>query len=473
MSSFTAFFSTGAKLLHRRQANRRECMHSEHTCQYYSNCVEPRFPCGHNGFILSFAEERCKVIESLEPKIPGEKCASSSCVDFSTIDWAHGAESCFKSAIEDLYQEFMEDNQRSDPSVCLKWEQRAVEKMNECYAKSWGAVSDEDARILTKLFRVDEYFANVVDQGIPLLVSQANSALASRLLSNNSFDRNLFCVRGVKGESNNHQDLSQEDVLFVVEESLRGQSLQSASYHYGGVDGHFEGQPCKAKQPGGINSDRFDFHLVSLFLPLNTSITEEHVFRSIDLTLPNGDRVFASGFELSSRIEDPELKVSYTQCGDGMRQSGEECDYGSGVKGCSINCQIMNGYDCSVERLAASVCWPDDDGNEVDGDGCDLTCSLEQGHSCTSEYNRTSTCQVDAGTNTRIQFAPKQSPSYITARRLSAPSKVLVETHSSSSKRTLELPLESSSIGSFYSSSVTVSVLLAVLAILTNLNLWR
>ena len=411
--------------------------------------------------------------------MPGREC--KSCVDHSSLLWAHEADSCLKLALEELYQDFMEDNQLSDPSVCLRWEQRAVEKMNECYSTAWReySVSDEDARTLTKLFHVDNYYANAVDQGIPSLVSQVNSALASQLLTNSSYDRKLFCVRG---SSSKGQDLSQDEVLFTVEESLRDQSLPGAKFQYGGVDDNFEGGPCKGSQPTGINSNMFDFHLVSLLLPLNTSFTEP-TFISSFFRPPSGNLISASGFELSSRIDDPELVVSYTQCGDAKRQSSEECDYGMGVEGCSINCKIMNGYDCSVDRFAPSVCWPEvcgdgrrtrgeecDDGNEVDGDGCDLTCSVEQGHSCTSSYNMTSTCEVKKE-KIPVQFSPRHSPSYITARRLTAPSKVLVETHPS--KRTLQLPLESSSKGSLHSSSVTVCILLAVLAALTNLNLWR
>jgi len=61
-------------------------------------------------------------------------------------------------------------------------------------------------------------------------------------------------------------------------------------------------------------------------------------------------------------------------CGDGVLDSGEECDDGNTVDGdgCSAN--------CTIEYCGDGVLNPGeecDDGNKVDGDGCSANCTLE------------------------------------------------------------------------------------------------
>jgi fibro-slime domain-containing protein len=86
-------------------------------------------------------------------------------------------------------------------------------------------------------------------------------------------------------------------------------------------------------------------------------------------------------------------------CGDGMVESGEQCDDGTAgaTPGCSKTCQIQPGYVCPmpgspcvadpstlcgdgvVETSAGEQC---DDGNSKPGDGCSGTCQIEPGWSC-------------------------------------------------------------------------------------------
>ncbi|KAF4659197.1 hypothetical protein FOZ61_004908, partial [Perkinsus olseni] len=81
-------------------------------------------------------------------------------------------------------------------------------------------------------------------------------------------------------------------------------------------------------------------------------------------------------------------------CGDGIRVEGEACDLGvlNGLpsSGCSNNCSISRGYECSRDNLCQPLCgngvvYVDeecDDGGRVDGDGCDHDCVVEPWYAC-------------------------------------------------------------------------------------------
>jgi len=64
-------------------------------------------------------------------------------------------------------------------------------------------------------------------------------------------------------------------------------------------------------------------------------------------------------------------------CGNGVLQSGEECDDGNGVNtdACSNSCTAARCGDGSIQA-GVETC---DDGNAVNGDGCSATCQIENG----------------------------------------------------------------------------------------------
>ncbi len=87
-------------------------------------------------------------------------------------------------------------------------------------------------------------------------------------------------------------------------------------------------------------------------------------------------------------------------CGDGMRESGELCDDGNVVDGdgCSSSCISESGFVCTGRSGGLSVCRAIvcgdgiieggelcDDGNPLDGDGCSSLCDIEPGFSCSGE----------------------------------------------------------------------------------------
>lgn len=78
-------------------------------------------------------------------------------------------------------------------------------------------------------------------------------------------------------------------------------------------------------------------------------------------------------------------------CGDGERDTDEECDDGNTVNGdgCSDQCTVESGWDCSEEPCEA-VCGDGqiagdeacDDGNTNNDDGCSEACIVEDGWDC-------------------------------------------------------------------------------------------
>ena len=84
------------------------------------------------------------------------------------------------------------------------------------------------------------------------------------------------------------------------------------------------------------------------------------------------------------------------QCGNGLKERGENCDDGNAQSqdGCDSRCWIEQGYHCPIPGarcLQAAVCGDEkqdfpteqcDDGNQNDGDGCSSACQLEPGFFC-------------------------------------------------------------------------------------------
>ena len=66
-----------------------------------------------------------------------------------------------------------------------------------------------------------------------------------------------------------------------------------------------------------------------------------------------------------------------TNCGDGIREGGEQCDDGNNLNndGCDANCFIETACgDGVLDGLDGEEC---DDGNNLDNDGCSADCLLE------------------------------------------------------------------------------------------------
>ncbi|MDQ7021727.1 MAG: DUF4215 domain-containing protein [Candidatus Dojkabacteria bacterium] len=101
-------------------------------------------------------------------------------------------------------------------------------------------------------------------------------------------------------------------------------------------------------------------------------------------------------------------------CGNGLMESGEACDDGNNnnADSCNNNCQIVDAISCGDGVMEGDEQC--DDGNNVNNDGCSATCTLEQfqcgepcsvdaqcpnGHSCLDGICTLDTCTAQTCTN--------------------------------------------------------------------------
>jgi cysteine-rich repeat protein len=118
----------------------------------------------------------------------------------------------------------------------------------------------------------------------------------------------------------------------------------------------------------------------------------------------NGTRDPGEQCDDGNRTSDDGCTIACTVCGDGVVAPGEECDDGNLVSGdgCDANCTVTacgNGI-----QTAGETC---DDGNRISGDCCSGTCQLEpSGSSCADDGNE---CTSDVCDGTGACTHPNDS----------------------------------------------------------------
>lgn len=418
--------------LQARTPSRVHCV--DKSCDFYSNCIESAFPCGHQGFVFSYAERRCRVISMLRKRDPA-RC--EKCVGAEAFNWAHRTESCFKRKLEGLLQRYS-SNVHPDPQTCLNWEADAIAEMNSCYVEgdlenALRAIPDQIITRLVNLFRMDaSYYNSTVDTGlVEHIKNKKSSSLAPTLLSNVTLTtrhRIIICIQGSKyvgGLGEDHVEPSPEEFVNVTIHEV-GSFFKlrpdRQNFHYAGPD-----MEDVCLRPGLVNEFLSEYHIVTWFTNNNSLRDIGRVNSFYDQEV----RVNAILFELTTREANSTNPRKLTRCGDGIRQVSEYCDFAGTYPGCTIDCKVMEGYDCSTGKLEPSKCWVEecgdgrrtrseqcDDGNDMGGDGCsNTTCQVEPAHICSRVYNRTSHCRSIPLTARQTRSVPSkltsQSASYI------------------------------------------------------------
>lgn len=393
-------------------------------CNFYSVCAEAKFHCGTNGFAMSYAKRRCAAIQRLRPV--GNTPYS---VSRAARRWARATETCFHTRLDALLTR--SPNAHPDPLTCVDWEMEAIAELNKCYTEKsddFLQLPEEDVRKLVKLFRISDYYSPAVDASLVELIKVRSTTLASEVVRNHTLSsrhRIVLCVKGTKYIGAREVTPSPQDYMRAVSSRLAPE--ESEYFHYAGPD-----QLENMDKVGGLCYDRSrsidvnayknDYHLVTWF---TTEHSRDDIQR-IDIRYKPDTHIQVNVvmFELTtSEANNSHTQRAVTQCGDGMRQVSESCDFTNSYPGCTIDCEVKDGYDCSTAKLAPSLCWREvcgdglrtrgeecDDGNDVDGDGCNNTCTIDHDtHRCSTVYNSTSSC-VPIDSRQVLSQVPQPSP---------------------------------------------------------------
>lgn len=415
---------------------RSHCHTRASSCEFYSNCIESDFHCGSQGFTVSYAQERCNIIKKLRPG----SCTSQFCVSRQARNWAHHTESCIRNKLMNLLNNHTYTaNKHPDPHSCLAWEMDAIAQLNSCYLERGSAflnLPEADMHALVNLFRISDYYSPAVSAGLVDLIETRNPVLAMALYSNHTLSsrhRIVLCVKGTKytvGASGTSP--SPQDYVTVASQALAPEETEF--FHYAGPDQLEDtvGGLCYNRSSDyNINTYVNDYHLVTWF----TADHNRDDIGKVDIRHKNEIEGFGvlevSGvlFELTTTIQPntpyPERKI--TQCGDGIRQVTELCDFTAAYPGCTIDCRVREEHDCTTEKMAGSRCWREvcgdglrtrgeqcDDGNtsaeEEDVDGCSNSCRIDSDtHSCSQAYNDTSKCKPLVSSLSQLPAQPANS----------------------------------------------------------------
>ena len=490
--SLTLVQTTHTVQVHRRQPRSTDpdrrpiaCHRTAGTCSYYSSCLEPQFPCGSTGFIQQYVQRRCEAARTFG--------SCNNCIrNQQILQWSNNVETCIQTALQDLIDSDF-SGVESDPVTCTSFENKAIQKIKDCYRNPDGksdsglckllenGISQEvhqDLTNLVKAFHVGgDYHVGTVDMGIPELVRQCgHPEVANSLYIGEPRLRVIFCAWAYHLKRTTERSVDPHYYVTIVSQHLND---SESNFQYGGIGLH---SLCSVKTPESGQPGEYAYHVVTWFASPNSTMAQN--WNATVLTLENVGLINGAFFEFSyDRVDYLANRIrDYRKCGNGRRDPGEMCDYAmlnSSV--CSLECEIEQPveeteiYECTTDRLKPSYCWPQrcgdgqktsaeecDDGNRNNGDGCSSQCRIEQPQfMCKNQYNRTSICRSVP----QVQIATRQ----ITR------SNIVHEKHTESTPlRTtvVDLPLDSrglSSAGQLISRTGLV-VLTAVLATLWTMS---
>ena len=407
------------------------CSQTRDTCSFYDHCIEPQFPCGGDGFVLSYAQNRCKAIRRLKTR----RIECKHCVSTEGQKWAGYSEECFQDKLLDLLERY--NNRRPDPQTCLEWEREAIKELNSCYTVDGRVDHVPDIAKLINNFQVgDSYYDSMVSNDLSEIAENNTSIQNLTAGENTTVHRLILCIKANKYPINEEiasPNMTNQDYVKAVQSKLTG---NANILHYAGPEEQYpdteEQGVCSKYQPSDINSkDELIFHLVTWF----TSHPFYFNHTMIDFQYGNAT-IIGQMFELTSKS----TINQHTSCGNGLREVREDCDYTENYGSCTLECRVREYHDCSTDRLSPSFCWPEacgdgcrtrgeecDDGNNNDMDGCSSSCQIEQmTHICTyTTYNRTSECS---------QHPPVPRPVVVPAKLTSSQSATVAQ----QSKRTVE-----------------------------------
>lgn len=395
----------------RRQAtNSRElCWHTNDTCEFYTHCIDSIFHCGEVGFAAAYAQSWCEKIRLFHTSSSG----CSSCLSNPGVSsWLQDHEQCFQQR---LYKLAMEEFQgrTADPPTCLYLERQAFVVMEECYNstapqlcsaldnyQSTAAFQDDMTKV-AEAVHVNQYYGRTSQTLLSETVRRCghpeSHTVAESIVNGPQQRRVVFCG-AYRCNGEDVTSLQKLNDTFLKKIALKLNESPHEQFTY---EGPVTDNRCSSTVPVGV-PDSLNFHFVT-WRPTDND------------TLPDNLEPFYDYHNTKANVKFFDYQNPTTQlCGDGLRQAGEVCDLGvyngaltgSHTFGCTSTCVPEIGYECSSGQLEYSQCWRKecgngrresgedcDDGQLLDGDGCSSNCQIEVGFQCFTPYNKTSRCE--------------------------------------------------------------------------------
>ena len=363
------------------------------------------FPCGGEGYILSHAAKR---FEKLHKELNHIR------EDLTT--YLHLSELCFHKKLEKLAIATSR-NRVPNSESCLLFEKQAITAMNECFK--------EDSRLCTLLsnseqadqqtlheqlqsvveaFRVGGPYFNstVVDMGIPEAIKGCgHSELAESMLSTKLPVRVTWCAlfETYGGES----PLNETQLIERLSKELNRTADQFV----------FSG-PDNLEVCSQFVTTEVSYSIISWFAspddPKLSELPKEFTQRNPGVYVEFHD------------AKDKEREFS--QCGDGIRQAGEMCDFAGNVEGCDQSCNPNYGYKCSTSRLTPSECVFEESQSYEHPVICEP--SPRRSQSVSSSRSRVQTVSSDTPVDSDKLFDTQLAGSALSVRTMNLPLLILI-----------------------------------------------
>ena len=458
--------SLSQRELQKREASRLLCDHhfrdrESLNCNFHDTCIESLYRTGAEGFSQSYALPRCKAIRAMTYS---NTSSCSNCLRTKGLDdWLLQTELCLQPKMYALAKNWTNHkHDEQDPHERLAFERRSFKELNKCYneiqlrsiissSTDREALKSDLIKILNAL-TVKPYYRPVVHEDFSTLISNCDHSLAQEVVPSPP-NRILFCMVE-----------SRSSVNYQTKIDVMSSTLQSdpSKFSLASDDDKFNercGQLSSAQANGENVSQRKTFLIIQWLVDGDVTIDNHY---APSLSNSNIKIVF---YRYQDQLGSEDIQDEKPYCGNGKWEAGEDCDMFADNKlglGCNDNCQVMTDYECLAKQSSRSNCFETvcgdgrrnsdeecDDGNTISGDGCSTSCRVETGFHCSQSYNVTSQCEPVP--------SPSPSPSTTSSSVFSSPALSSSSLTSLTVTSATSTPTPSSNVEAVTSSSRRVS----------------
>ena len=374
-------------------------------CTFYHACIDNIFPCGTRGLALGYAIPRCDRL--LRLKHSEAKCPN--CIQNQAIlDWVQLSEKCLQTQLLNLAQN-QDTNRLPDPPDCLNFECYGLNILGQCYSQSDVIcqlinhvsfdVLESDLKEVLNAAVVNSYYESMVIQQFRGFLSSCNHSQASSLADKVAppTESILLCASLMVWNPQLGLTLTTAENLTL--ELSKKLNQASTDFKVASYDPSTSAN-CQEKSQSAWNVDSFEYYLVYWTLSAGANKTA--------LTLCRDSEACVNFDTLTVLVYFEYTNLTTSSCGNGLQEAGETCDLfvfnGLEDYGCSDQCRVIPGYECTTRHLQQSFCNKTvcGDGRRTSDEECDEGagseachaewCTIAEGYTCEVPYNATSHC---------------------------------------------------------------------------------